>query len=281
MWERIKYHLYPLFGATVFSGRGLNIIIICMLTALWIRTIAYEPFNIPSSSMAPTLMIGDYLFVAKFAYGYSHYSLPFDLPLFSGRILWYPPQRGDVVVFRKPTDPSLDFIRRIVGLPGDTIQIRYGQLYINNQLVPRRAEQRCKGKNDSTSAQQQGFVESLPRGQGEAPVEHCIVKYGDNGTLDGTGVYTVPPEQYFVMADNRDRSEDSRARSFGYIPAENLIGRAEFLFMSRNAVNGWVSEEPFEFEPAQFLSFLRNPGSVLGLKWPFGIRLERIFQRVR
>src|SRR5256885_5546798 len=117
-------------------------VVYAVLIALVVRTVAYEPFNIPSGSMVPTLLVGDYLFVSKFSYGYSRYSLPFGLPIFSGRIsvpgLSHPPQRGDVAVFKLPTDPSTDYIKRIVGLPGDHIQMRHGNLYINDQMVPRR-----------------------------------------------------------------------------------------------------------------------------------------------
>ena len=116
-------------------------VVYAVLIALVVRTVAYEPFNIPSGSMVPTLLVGDYLFVSKFSYGYSRYSLPFGLPLFSGRIYLpfsHLPQRGDVAVFKLPTDPSTDYIKRIVGLPGDHIQMRHGNLYINDQLIPRR-----------------------------------------------------------------------------------------------------------------------------------------------
>src|ERR1700747_3592387 len=122
-------------------------VVYAILIALVVRTVAYEPFNIPSGSMVPTLLVGDYLFVSKFSYGYSRYSLPFGLPLFSGR-LYLPfshrPQRGDVAVFKLPTDPSADYIKRIVGLPGDQLQMRHGELYINDQLVPRRPDPDCR-----------------------------------------------------------------------------------------------------------------------------------------
>src|SRR6476646_10168249 len=116
-------------------------VIYAVLIAVLVRTVAYEPFNIPSGSMVPTLLVGDYLFVSKFSYGYSRYSLPFGLPLFSGRVslpFSHLPERGDVAVFKLPTDPSTDYIKRIVGLPGDHIQVRHGELYINDQRVPRR-----------------------------------------------------------------------------------------------------------------------------------------------
>src|SRR5436853_2842260 len=137
------------------------------LIALVVRTVAYEPFNIPSGSMIPTLLVGDYLFVSKFTYGYSRYSLPFGLPLFSARI-YLPfsrlPERADVVVFNLPTDPSTDYIKRIVGLPGDHIQMRHGQLYINDQLVPRRPLDDYVYEEGSQVAVLHRYIESLPRG---------------------------------------------------------------------------------------------------------------------
>ena len=145
-------------------------VVYAVLIALVVRTVAYEPFNIPSGSMVPTLLVGDYLFVSKFSYGYSRYSLPFGLPLFSGRIYLpfsHPPQRGDVAVFKLPTDPSTDYIKRIVGLPGDHIQMRHGELYINDQLVPRKRVRRLSlpGRPASVIVLQQ-YIEDLPRGPG-------------------------------------------------------------------------------------------------------------------
>src|SRR5690349_23323815 len=137
-------------------------IVYAVLIALVVRTVAYEPFNIPSGSMIPTLLVGDYLFVSKFTYGYSRYSLPFGLPLFAGRI-YLPfsrlPERGDVTVFKLPTDPSTDYIKRIVGLPGDTVQVRQGNLYVNGELVPRRPDDKCADPDDPWS---HGFMEKLP-----------------------------------------------------------------------------------------------------------------------
>src|SRR6202163_1193255 len=142
----------------------IKTVVYAILIALVVRTVAYEPFNIPSGSMVPTLLVGDYLFVSKFTYGYSRYSLPFGLPLFSGRI-YLPfsrlPERGDVVVFKLPTDPSTDYIKRIVGLPGDHLQVRHGELYINDQLVPRRpADDYVYQDGDSTIILHQ-YIESL------------------------------------------------------------------------------------------------------------------------
>src|SRR5947207_4490320 len=159
-------------------------VVYAVLIALAVRTVAYEPFNIPSGSMVPALLIGDYLFVSKFSYGYSRYSLPFGLPLFSGRIFSHSPERGDVAVFKLPTDPSTDYIKRIVGLPGDHIQVRRGELFINDQQVPRRPTEDYVFEEGGTMMLLRRFVESLPRAPGEPPLEHVIIKVGDNGPLD-------------------------------------------------------------------------------------------------
>jgi signal peptidase I len=237
-------------------------VVYAVLIALVVRTIAYEPFNIPSGSMVPTLLVGDYLFVSKFSFGYSRYSLPFGLPLFSGRI-YLPfsslPERGDVAVFKLPTDPSTDYIKRIVGLPGDHIQMRHGNLYINDQLVPRRAVDDYVYQEGGATIVLHGYVESLPREPGKPPLDHPIIKVGNNGPLDNTPVYEVPPDHYFAMGDNRDNSQDSRVLSaVGYIPAENLVGKAQFLFFSTDGSARW-----WEF-----------------WKWPFAVRYRRLFNGV-
>lgn len=239
----------------------IKTIVYAVLIALVVRTVAYEPFNIPSGSMVPTLLVGDYLFVSKFSYGYSRYSLPFGLPLFSGRLplpfVSHVPQRGDVAVFRLPTDTSTDYIKRIVGLPGDHIQMLHGELYINDQQVPRRPDPACINSEAGIPLElQQGYRESLPRAPGLAPVQHCIIKAGNDGPLDNTPVYDVPPDHYFAMGDNRDNSEDSRVLSaVGYVPAENLVGRAQFLFFSIDPSARWwrVWDWPFEIRYRRLL----------------------------
>src|SRR6202795_587229 len=181
-------------------------VVYAVLIALIVRTVAYEPFNIPSGSMVPTLLVGDYLFVSKFSYGYSRYSLPFGLPLLSGRFYLpfsHLPERGDVAVFKLPTDPSTDYIKRIVGLPGDHIQMRHGNLYINDQLVPRRTVDDYTDEESGTIPIHQ-YMESLRRGPGEPGLEHPIIKVASNGPLDNTPVYEVRPGHYFAMGDNRD-----------------------------------------------------------------------------
>lgn len=235
-------------------------IVYAVLIALVVRTVAYEPFNIPSGSMVPTLLVGDYLFVSKFSYGYSRYSLPFGLPLFSGRLFFRPPQRGDVAVFKLPTDNSTDYIKRIVGLPGDKIQMRHGDLYINDQLVPRRQVDDYVYQEGGAAMVLHEYIETLPGPPGSPGVQHPIIKVGDNGPLDNTPVYEVPPGHYFGMGDNRDNSQDSRVLSaVGYIPAENLVGRAEFIFFSTDGSAHWWEV----------------------WKWPFTVRYGRLLDAVR
>ena len=212
-------------------GETLRTVVYAVLIALVVRTFAYEPFNIPSGSMLPTLMIGDYLFVSKFSYGYSRYSLPWSLPLFSGRILAHQPERGDVVVFKLPTDNKTDYIKRLVGLPGDRIQVVNGILNINDVPVKRQLVGPVSVPGFGGQSQEMlQYVETLPNGR-----QHLIWERSDHDALDNTPVYTVPPGHYFAMGDNRDRSQDSRVMSqVGFVPFENLIGRAEILFFSHN-----------------------------------------------
>ncbi|NQV83189.1 MAG: signal peptidase I [Rhodospirillales bacterium] len=222
----------------------LTTVILAIFIALGVRTVAYEPFNIPSGSMIPTLLIGDYLFVSKASYGYSRHSLPFSLPLIPGRIFFEEPKRGDVMVFKLPTDNKTDYIKRIIGLPGDTVQLKNSVLYINDKAVKReRAEdfiERTDSKNFSRTPQ---YLEILPGGK-----KHYVLEVTDNTFFDNTSVYTVPEDHYFAMGDNRDNSSDSRV--IGFIPKVNLVGRAEFLFFS---VDGdvwkfWEWAESLRFE---------------------------------
>lgn len=223
--------------------------------AIGVRTIGYEPFNIPSGSMIPTLLVGDYLFVSKWSYGYSRHSLPFSLPLIPSntRILFTEPQRGDVAVFKLPADNKTDYIKRLIGLPGDRIQVIAGILHINGQAVRReRISATCDddyGRGVSVRATR--YIETLPNG-----VAHSICEQTDQGPKDNTGVYTVPPEHYFAMGDNRDNSQDSRASEVGFIPRENLVGRAEFLFFSTNGSAAWweVWKMPFALRFARFFN---------------------------
>ena len=234
----------------------IKTIVYAILIALVVRTVAYEPFNIPSGSMIPTLLVGDYLFVSKFSYGYSRFSLPFGLPLFSGRFLaFHHPQRGDVAVFKLPTDTSTDYIKRLVGLPGDKIQMIHGNLFINGEMVPRRQVEDYVYQEGGQVILMHQYIESLPRGPGEPPLDHPIIKIGDDGPLDNTAVYEVPQGYYFAMGDNRDNSQDSRVISaVGFVPAENLVGRAQFLFFSTDGSAAWWEV----------------------WKWPFAVRYGRL-----
>lgn len=224
--------------------------------ALVIRTFLFEPFNIPSGSMKPNLLVGDYLFVSKYSYGYSRYSLPFGLPLIPGRVMAHEPQRGDVAVFKLPTNTRTDYIKRVIGLPGDKIQMRQGRLYINGQRIERESQgfiidQRADGFDTRVNV----YLETLPGG-----VRHYIYEEGDNGPLDNTPVYEVPEGHYFMMGDNRDNSRDSRVtEEVGFVPFQNFVGRAERLFFSTNG-------------RAQFWEFW---------KWPVTIRYTRLFTDVK
>ncbi len=207
-----------------------------VVIALFVRTVAFEPFNIPSGSMIPTLLVGDYLFVSKYSYGYSRYSLPLGLPLIPGRILNSAPERGDVAVFKLPSDNSTDYIKRIIGLPGDRIQVRRGRLWINGEQVKReRVEDFVFTFENRRITRIAQFVETLPNGR-----RHRILEMTDSAQLDNTKVYTVPEGHFFAMGDNRDNSLDSRVLSgVGFVPAENLVGRAEVLFFSHNGSASW------------------------------------------
>ena len=224
-------------------------VLIAGVIALGFRSFLFEPFNIPSGSMVPTLLVGDYLFVSKFSYGYSRYSFPFGIAPFSGRIFEDKPERGDVAVFRQPTDPSVAFIKRVVGLPSDQIQIQGGILHINSVPVERNYLGQATATDGYSMMNFKVYEETLPNGR-----SYVIQERSDNDMLDNTSVYEVPPGHYFMMGDNRDNSRDSRAASVGMVPAENLIGRAERLFFSHNgSASLWQI-----------------------WKWPFAIRYGRL-----
>lgn len=192
-----------------------------------IRTFAFQSFSIPSASMDPTLLVGDYLYVNKFTYGYSRYSLPFGAPLIAGRVMAAEPRTGDVVVFKAPADGVTDYIKRVVGLPGDRVRMVGGVLHINGEAVRReRIEDRLEGAGTSVRRQAQ-YVETLPNGR-----KHRILEISDSGPLDNTPEVQVPPGHYFVMGDNRDNSGDSRVPEVGLVPLVNLVGRADLIFFS-------------------------------------------------
>ena len=231
------------------SFEPFRTIIIAGTLALMFRSLLFEPFNIPSGSMIPTLKVGDYLFVSKFSYGYSRYSFPFGAIPFSGRIMADEPERGDVVVFKQPRNESVAFIKRIVGLPGDEIAVRQGILHINDAPVIRQQVDVGTATDGFSVMKYHDYIETLPES-----TTHRIREMTDAGSLDNTRVYIVPEGHYFMMGDNRDNSNDSRTPSVGVVPFENLIGKAQFLFFSHNG-----SARLWEV-----------------WKWPFAIRYSRI-----
>jgi signal peptidase I len=245
----------------------IKVIVQALLIALVVRTVLFQPFNIPSGSLIPTLLIGDYLFVSKYSYGYSHYSLPNFLDLapnaMPGRLFYSPPKRGDIVVFRPPGEPAQDFIKRVVGLPGDKIQMIKGRLYINGVVAPREpAPPYLMEDGFRKPTEVTAYWETLPDSQDKSGgVRHEIIQLaGDDGGASNTDVFTVPPDHFFMMGDNRDNSEDSRFPSgpVGYVPAENLVGRAEIIFFSvGDGAAAW------EF-----------------WRWPWTIRWNRLLMRV-
>jgi signal peptidase I len=201
--------------------------------ALIVRTFLFQPFNIPAASMIPTLLVGDHFFTSKYAYGYTRYSFPFSPLLFSGRIFGSVPARGDVIVFRLPKDNSTDYVKRVVGLPGDRIQMKEGELHINGAAVKRErvADFEESDPCEGGSSRVKRWRETLPEGASYETLD-CV----DRGLYDDTNVFTVPADRLFVLGDNRDNSTDSRVLSaVGYIPLENVIGRVGMIFFSRDA----------------------------------------------
>lgn len=204
------------------------LILFCVLVPILIRSFVYTPFHIPSGSMKPTLLIGDYIFVSKFSYGYSKYSFPFAPDIFSGRMFGEDPKQGDIIVFRLPTDTGIDYIKRLVGLPGDRIQVKQGRLYINGKELQLETIEDFADDYMGEIKQITRYIETLPNGK-----RHEILDEHPNGALDNTPEYVVPDGHYFFMGDNRDNSQDSRVQKVvGFVPSENLIGRADMVFIS-------------------------------------------------
>lgn len=211
----------------------ISVMIWALVIALIFRTFFFQPFKIPSKSMMENLLVGDYLLVSKMAYGYSHHSFPFSPNFFSGRIFESPVERGDVVVFRLPREPGIYYIKRIVGLPGDTIQMKKSRLYLNGQIVKREHVGEFKITNEY------GREETYPKYRETLPGGKSYITLDDGwypgGGADDTSVYLVPKGHYFAMGDNRDHSKDSRwkkSEGVGYVPFENIVGRAEVIWVS-------------------------------------------------
>ena len=231
---------------------NIKSILIAIFIALLIRSFIFEPFNIPSGSMKPNLLVGDFIFVSKYSYGYSKHSLPFSLPIIPNKIFLKYPKRGDVVVFKTPENNRTDYIKRVIGLPGDKIRIVNGQIEINNSLIERqKIEDFIDNDKNTIYKRVRKYKEFFFNNELE------VLDLTDNGMVDNTNLYNVPENYFFVMGDNRDNSQDSRFTTVGFIPIENLIGKAQFIF--------------FSLENSRFLEIW---------KWPTAIRYNRIFKKI-
>ena len=227
----------------------VSVVVQALLLAAILRSLFFQPFNIPSGSMKPTLLIGDYLFVSKWSYGYSRYSFPFGPDIFDGRIFADDAERGDVVVFKFPPDPSLDYIKRVIGLPGDRVQVIDSVVHINGEPIQREAVGTYEPDDPEDGRRPVPmYRETLPNG-----VSYLTLDFRKT-VGDDTPVFEVPADQYFVMGDNRDNSADSRF-DVGFVPAENLVGKAQVIFISMaDGASAW-----------QFW------------KWPSKLRASRLF----
>ncbi len=234
---------------------NLKTLFYALIIALIIRSVLFQPFYIPSSSMEPNLLVGDRLFVSKYSYGYSRHSLPFSPKIFSDRILEKSPRRGDVIVFKTPADNRTDYIKRLIGLPGDTIQFVNKDLYINDLKVIRKKVDSSKEVycgNELINAK--FYLEILPNGA------EYIAVYNNDGTMANSDKFIVPDNHYFFMGDNRDCSKDSRfLSSVGYVHFNNLVGKAQLIFFSSDKKKG------------SFFKFW---------KWKKSIRLDRFFEKI-
>jgi len=215
---------------------NLKTLLIALFIAVIIRSLLFQPFYIPSSSMEPTLLVGDRIFVSKYSYGYSKHSFPFSPPILNKRIFSSQPKYGDLIVFKTPSDNRTDFIKRLVGLPGDKIQIKNGDLLINQEKLKKEEmlndfEIKCGGENIDVKL----FNEILPNN-----IKHTVV-YNKIGSMVNSDLYIVPEDHYFLLGDNRDCSRDSRfLSSVGYVHKDNLVGKARLIFFSNDTNNGSV-----------------------------------------
>ena len=226
---------------------------LAVFIALLIRSLIAEPFNIPSGSMKPNLLVGDFIFVSKWSYGYSKHSLPFSIPLIPKKIFSKIPNRGDIVVFKTPEDNRTDYIKRVIGLPGDKIRIVNGEIRLNDSIIVR------KKMNDFLDNDKKSSIKRVRKyKEYHEDLNFEILDIMDNGIADNTELFKVPEGYFFVMGDNRDNSQDSRFKTVGFIPVDNLVGKARFIF--------------FSLENSRFLEIW---------KWPKAIRGSRIFKTIK
>ena len=238
-----------------FFSENIKTLLYALVIAVVIRSLFVQPFYIPSSSMEPTLIVGDRLFVTKYSYGYSKHSFPFSPPILNKRIMFNSPKRGDVVVFKTPVDNRTDYIKRLIGLPGDKIQFIDGNLYLNNSelfksKIPNKSKIYCGDKSIDVFR----FEENLSNGKKFQTV------YLKDYTFQNSDIFTVPENHYFFLGDNRDCSKDSRyLTSVGYVHEDNLVGKAQFIFFSSD----------------------RSVGSIFAFwKWNKSIRFDRFFKKI-
>ena len=221
-----------------FITENVKTLFYALLIAIFIRSILIQPFYIPSSSMESNLLVGDRLFVTKFSYGYSKHSFPFSPPIFKGRILFNKPNRGDVIVFKTPADNRTDYIKRLIGLPGDTIQFINGNLYINEAQIFRD----IKSKNDKIFCGNKILDVNTFEEKFDNNVKFKTV-YNKDFTFQNSDKFLVPEKHYFFLGDNRDCSKDSRfLSSVGYVHENNLVGKAQFIFFSSDTRKGSIFE---------------------------------------
>lgn len=232
---------------------NLKSIGLAVFIALLIRSFVAEPFNIPSGSMKPNLLVGDFIFVSKWSYGFSKHSLPFSIPLIPNKVFSKLPNRGDIVVFKTPEDNRTDYIKRVIGLPGDKIRVINGEINLNNNIIIREKMSDFIDNDKNVSMKR---VRKYKEYHDQLSFE--ILDIMDNGIADNTQLFEVPEGYFFVMGDNRDNSQDSRFQTVGFIPLDNLVGKARFTF--------------FSLENSRFLEIW---------KWPKAIRGNRIFKLIK